>query len=124
MFDGFLHLHSILLPHLLTAISNNRKYVSKGGREGGNYSLPPIRNGPISPSICLGAALRYFAGGSPYDIMLAFGVRYSEMLTSVWIVVDAINKCPQFEIAYPGTLEEQRKIAARFEAASEPGIRK
>jgi hypothetical protein len=55
--------------------------------------------------------------------MLAFGVSYSEVLTSVWIVVDAINKCAQFEIAYPDTMEEQRKIAAGFEAASAPGIR-
>ena len=122
-FDAFWRLHSILLPHLLTAISINRNYVRKGGREGGNYSLPPTPNGPISPSIRLGAALRYFAGGSPYDIVLAFGISYSEMMTSVWIVVDAINKCPQLKISYPGTLEEQRKIAAGFEAASEPGIR-
>ena len=122
-FDAFWRLHSILLPHLRTAISDNSNYVRKGGREGGNYSLPPIRNGPISPSIRLGATIRYFAGGSPYDIMLAFGVSYSEVLTSVWIVVDAINKCAQFEIAYPDTMEEQRKIAAGFEAASAPGIR-
>jgi hypothetical protein len=122
MFDAFWRLHSILLPHLLTAISNNRNYVHKGGREGGDYSLPPTPNGPISPSICLGAALRYFAGGSPYDIVLAFGISYSETMKSMWIVVDAINKCPQFKISYPGTLEEQRKIAAGFEAASEPGI--
>ena len=88
MLDGFWHCHSILLPHLLTAISNDRNYVCKGGREGGNYSLPSIWNGPISPSIRLGAALRYFAGGLPYDIVLAFGVSYSEMLTSVWIVVN------------------------------------
>jgi hypothetical protein len=95
-FDAFWRLHSILLPHLRTAISDNSNYVRKGGREGGNYSLPPIRNGPISPSIRLGATIRYFA----------FGVSYSEVLTSVWIVVDAINKFAQFEIAYPDTMEE------------------
>jgi hypothetical protein len=122
-FDAFWRLYSILLPHIFTAIGNNSNYVRKGGREGGNYSLPPIRNGPISPSIRLGAALRYFAGGSGYDIMMVFSVAYSEVLTSVWIVVDAINKCPQFEIEYPSTLEEQRMIAAGFEAASAPGIR-
>lgn len=39
-FDAFWRLHSILLPHLRTAISDNSNYVRKGGREGGNYSLP------------------------------------------------------------------------------------
>ena len=59
---------------------------------GGSYSLPPIRNGPITTSIRLGAALRYFAGGAPYDIMCCFCIAYSEVLVSVWIVVDAINE--------------------------------
>jgi hypothetical protein len=90
--DSFWRLHEILLPHICTALSNNHDYEVKGGREGGNYSLPPIRNGPISPSARLGAAIRYFAGGSPYDIL------------------------------YPGMLEEQRQIAAGFQAASTPGI--
>ena len=66
--DGFWRLYSILLPHIRTAINRKRDYQCKGGREGGNYTLPPIPNGPISPSIRLGAALRYFAGGSAYDI--------------------------------------------------------
>mgnify|MGYP006170116817 CR=1 FL=1 len=35
-FDAFWRLHSILLPHLRTAISDNSNYVRKGGREGGN----------------------------------------------------------------------------------------
>jgi hypothetical protein len=122
-FDSFWRLHSILLPHILTAIDENSGYVRKGGRGGGKYSLPPVPNGPIAPSVRLGAALRYFAGASPYDIMCVFKISYSEVLTSVWIVVDAINKCPQFEICYPDTLEAQRKIAAGFEAASTPGIR-
>ncbi len=104
---------------LLTRIS----YKRKGGRDGGNYSLPPIPNGVISPSMRLGAAIRYFSGGSPYDIMCVFGVSYSEVLSSVWIVVDAINQCPQFEISYPDSLEEKRTIAAGFEAASTPGIK-
>ena len=122
-FDAFWLLHSILLPHIRVAIKDSREYECKGGREGGNYSLPTIPNGPISESIRLGAALRYFAGGSAYDIMCIFGISYSEVLSSVWIIVDAINKCPQFVISYPVALEEQRKIAAGFEAASTPGIR-
>ena len=64
---------------LLTKINHERK----GGRDGGNYSLPPIPNGVISPSMRLGAAIQYFSGGSPFDIMCVFGVSYSEVLSSV-----------------------------------------
>ncbi len=37
--------------------------------------------------------------------------------------MDAINKCPQFDISYPDATDEQQKIAAGFEAASTPNIR-
>ena len=122
-FDSFWRLHTILLPFIRTATDKKINYERKGGRSGGNYSPPPIPNGVISPSIRLGAAIRYFAGGSPYDIMCVFGISYSEVLSSVWIVVDAINQCPQFNISYPDSLEEQRAIAAGFEAASAPVIK-
>ncbi len=57
----FLALIFILLPHIWTAERRMRRvYQWKGGREGGNYVLPPIPNGAISPSIHLGAALHYF----------------------------------------------------------------
>jgi hypothetical protein len=121
--DSFWRLHSILLPYICTATDAMSGYERKGGRNGGNYSLPPIPNGPITSSIHLGAALRYFAGGSAYDIICVFGISYSEVLSSVWIVVDAINNCPDFEISYPKTIKEQRSIAAGFESASTPGIR-
>ena len=120
---SFWRLYSILLPHIRAASIAIRDYQCKGGRVGGNYVLPPIPNGSISPSIRLGAAIRYFAGGSPYDIVCVFGISYSEVMNSVWIAVEAINNCPQFKIAYPDSLEDQRKIAAGFEAASVPGIR-
>jgi hypothetical protein len=121
--DAFWRLHSLLLPHIRTAIIGKRKdYQSKGGREGGGYVLPPIPNGPITTSIRLGAALRYFAGGSAYDIMCVFGISYTEVLLSMWIIVESINNCPQFDISYPESVEEQRKIAAGFKAASAPGI--
>ena len=97
--DGFWHLYFILEPHNSSAIDESRRYERTGGRDGGRYLFPPIPNGPITPSIRLGAALCYFAGGSPYDIMCVFGISYSEVLASVWIVVDAGNKCPHFQIS-------------------------
>jgi hypothetical protein len=98
--DSFWRLFEILLPHIRTALSNFRDYECKGGRESGNYSLPPIRNGSISLSARLGAAIRYFAGGSPYDIVFMFGISYVEVMASVWIVVEAINAFPRFDIFY------------------------
>ena len=104
-FDSFWRLYSILSPHILSSLAEGSKYVCKGGRAGGNYSLPPIRNGPIPHSIRLGASLRYFAGGSPYDIMYIFGISYSGVLRSVWTVVDAVHRCPKFDISYLDTVD-------------------
>lgn len=111
------------MPHKSDMTAKTRRYENKGGRQGGKFSLPPIHNGPITSSMHLATALRYFAGGSPYDIMCCFHISYSEVLASVWIVIDAINACPQFCIKYLDSLVEQRWIAAKFEVASMPGIR-
>jgi hypothetical protein len=54
--------------------------------------------------------------------MISYCISYSEVLKSVWIVVDTVNNCPEFQISYPDSLEDQRQIAAEFQAASIPGI--
>ncbi len=122
-FDSFWHLHSILLPHILTVTKRTCRYKKKGGRYGGIHSLPPVYNGPITLSVWLGAALRYFAGGLHHDIMCVFCISLSEVLKSMWIVVDAVNDCPQFHISYPSSLEKQQRIATEFEATSTPKFR-
>ena len=50
-----------------------------------NAPLPP--NGEITTSVHLACALRYFSGGSSYDIMSNFGVSHTKMTDSVWCVV-------------------------------------
>jgi len=35
--------------------------------------------------------LQYFVGGSPYNIMVLFGVSHSEVFNSIQMVVDATN---------------------------------
>ena len=124
-YDSFWRLYDLLFPHIITVMERSSRvyYHQRGGRCGGNHLPPPVRNGPITLSMRLGMALRYFAGGSSYDIMCVFCVSYSEVLKSVWIIVDAVNVCPEFLISYPSSLEEQRRIAAEFEAASTPKIR-
>ena len=120
-YDSFWRLYFILSPYIDAATEKGNRFQLKGGR-GDRYAPPPVPNGPISASSRLACTIRYFAGGSPYDIMLAFGTSYSEVLKSVWTIVEAINNCPQFAISYPASIEEQRKIAAEFQAKSVPGI--
>lgn len=80
-------------------------------------------NGIIPPEIRLSAALCYFAGGSPYHIALMHGISHSSVFERcVWIVVDAIHKCPSLEIKYPESHEEQLKIAEGFKNKSAVGI--
>jgi hypothetical protein len=77
-----------------------------------------VPNGPITPSDRLACALRYFAGGSPYDIITSYCIGYADMITSVWYVVDAINAYSKFQISYPADHEEQRAIAEDFRRKS------
>ena len=82
----------------------------------------PIPNEPVCTSVRLACALHYFAGGSPYDIMSAYGVLHTIILDSVWCVVDAMNQLTEFHIEYPRSLAEQKKIAKGFEEKSEVGF--
>ena len=56
-------------------------------------------SGCILPAVRFAAALRLLAGGSSWDIKLAFCM-YSrtEVYKSAWMVVDAVNSVPEFAI--------------------------
>ena len=82
-FDSFWSLHASLCPHIIKAMQGMRSYRKVGGQVGGNYVLPPIPNGEITTSVCLACALRYFAGGCPYDIAPLYGIAISEVVSSV-----------------------------------------
>jgi DDE superfamily endonuclease len=75
-------------------------------------------NGPIFHTVRLACAIRYFAGGASYDICAAFGISYTEVFASVWEVVDALNKCPEFAVQYPSCHQKQNEIAMGFRAKS------
>ena len=79
-------------------------------------------NGRITLSSRLGIAIRYFAGGDPYDIHVAYGVSYCEIFRSVDFVVDAVNSCPALNISFPSSHTEQKKIASAFERISAAGF--
>jgi hypothetical protein len=79
-----------------------------------NYRRPPVPNGKILSSVCLGCALRYFGGGSPYDLMVNYGISHTEVLSSVWMVVKAVNKHAPLFIEYPANHENRRRLHLLF----------
>ena len=66
-------------------------------------------------------ALRFFAGGCPYNIMQVHSVSLQSVYDSVWGVVNAINACGHFDYTFPSH-EQQRKIASGFLAQSGAGF--
>ncbi len=98
-----------------------RKYQAKGLKSGKHTPLP-IPNGQVPASVQLACALRYFAGGSEYNIMNVCGALHTIILDSVWCVIEAINQVPEFLIEYPKSLIEQNAIAKGFEEKSDVGF--
>ena len=94
-YQSFWILHSKLKPGILEAMERPEEDFAI------NSSSPPVPNGPITTSVRLACALRYFAGGSIYDIMGKYGISHTEVLNSVWYVVEAINSLAEFFIEYP-----------------------
>ena len=117
-YESFQYLHEKLSAGIAEAIDNLRPYERRGGR-GGHYKPPPVRHGLVSTSVRLACALRYFAGGSPYDIMAKYGLSHASLYESIWAVVEAVNTFDEFDIEYPSSEMAQLKIAEEFEKVSE-----
>jgi hypothetical protein len=73
-YGSFWKLHKKLATGINHARLELRRYVPSGMRRGGNFKLPPIRNGRITTSVHLACVLRYFAGGSTYDLVSTYGI--------------------------------------------------
>ena len=121
-YESFWILHEHLEMGIEVARLESKEYKNRGGRDGGMYVLPPVPNGPISTSVRLACALWYFAGGSSFDIMSKYGIGHSEVMESVWYVVEAVNKLDEFKIEYPESADAQEKIAREFQAFSKANI--
>jgi DDE superfamily endonuclease len=91
------------------------------GQKGSHKRFVP--NGLISPDVRLACAIRWFAGGSAYDLMTSYGIGHSDTMRSYWYVVDAINSHPNFKIEYPKDHEDQRQIARGFQKVSRAGFK-
>jgi hypothetical protein len=68
-YESFWNLHTKLATGINRARLVMLRYVPKGGQKGGKFKLPPIQNGRVTTSVCHACALRYFGGGSVYDLM-------------------------------------------------------
>ena len=85
-------------------------------KEGGKRS-PGKSTYLINTKMRLSMALRFFAGGSPLDIMLNHGVSFSSVFTSVWGVVDCVNRSEALRFQFPST-NEQELICNGFKSMS------
>jgi len=114
--DTFLLLHETLEDKL-----DDEFDVGKRTR-GGNP------NGDISTKLRLSAALRFFAGGAVYDIMLTHGLSRSSVYKSVYGVVNVVNHEPSLAFNKNGaefpSHDEQEEIAAGFLSKSGAGFDK
>ena len=51
-----------------------------------------------------------------------YGISHSEVMESVWYVVDAVNTVEEFTIEYPESAEKQEEIAREFKRVSQANI--
>ena len=91
----------------------DRLFVTKHAR---------CKNGSIQTRIWLSAALQYFLGGSVWEIQLSHGMSRAQVYKSIWMVTDAINRCPSLMIDYPQEKHTQEKIAQGFKKKSTEGF--
>jgi len=112
-YDSFWHLHQRLHQFMIKALRFQLATRRKAGGLG-EIILSPQFLMEVYLSAFLWHALHYFAGGSPLDFASLYGISYLEAMSSVWITIAAINMCPDFDISYAESLEEQRKNAAEF----------
>jgi hypothetical protein len=66
-FNTFKRLANILRPYIIAA----------SGKKGTTKFIP---NGPILPDVRLACAVRWFAGGSLYDIMTTYSIGHTDTI--------------------------------------------
>jgi hypothetical protein len=54
--------------------------------------------------------------------MTTYGIGHTDAINSFWYIVEAINRHPRFNIAYPNNHDEQQAIAQGFYEVSTAGV--
>lgn len=75
-------------------------------------------NGLIPLTMQLGCAIRFWAGGNPYDICAMFGISYTEVFKSVNYCLAAIDISPDLKIQFLSSHKAQHDIAKGFKKKS------
>ncbi len=83
-----------------------------------SMSSPPIPDVPVSTMDRLACVIRYFSDGSAFDIVSIYHLLKTEVMKSVWFVVDAVNQLEEFKTKYLSYHTIQQAIASEFESAS------
>jgi hypothetical protein len=102
--DVFFKLYSTIKPALQAAILSKSK--KKDARD--VTKIHPI-NGIITGPARLACAIRFWAGGDPYDLGVMFGISYSEVFKCVDISLEAINQTEALKIRFPKTMQNNKK---------------
>lgn len=110
-YNCFKELLVLISPYLDHVINQDRDRVKRAP------------NGVISKACRLAAAIRFFAGGDPYDIMQIFQISHSEVFRSVDAIISAVNLSRELAIMFPDSHDEQQQIARDFAQVSSAGFR-
>jgi hypothetical protein len=112
--ETFYDLHLLLLPSL-----RYNRFPAIGSPQN---NMNGARNGLVPSTIRLAAALRYFAGGSVYDLAVMHRISCTEVYRSIWRVVDAVNSCDKLKIEFPTDHLKQKELANGFASRSSAGF--
>jgi DDE superfamily endonuclease len=129
-YPTFLELHRLLEPEILRIHKVYQEDITIRRKEKRSETKRIdvktwkrfVPNGSIPTSTRLAIALRYFAGGSLYDIAPLFGVGRSDALRSVWMVVEAVHRTEVFNLVFPADHDTQRELARQFSTRSQAGF--
>lgn len=123
--QDFYQLHQLLFPYLqYRQYRKKTRVVYADGTVCFKKQRSGARNGRISSTAALSCAIRYFAGGSVYDISVCHGVSVRSVYNCISRVVRAVNQCTHDKLAIeiPRDHTIQRQMAEGFRLKSEAGF--